>query len=233
MSDDTLRPPPANAKPIAKLDLKRRPAPRSDGEESHDAPELIAEIEREQRRTALLAAQLQGARQELADARASALPPEPSKEESASSARDRRKGKQERAPTFKEWQILAFKIGGAAATVLGAATAFITVHTATTIPPKIENTEARTKAVENTNDEDHTLLIAIRDYDRALALHDECVIAQLGVALLLGSGRSLPELGQMDVRWKEQAKPPSKPPVVWETWTWQSETPCPAKPKSP
>lgn len=215
--NDTTRPPP---KPVAKVDLKAKTAAALP-QRSLDDPETFAELQIERERTAALAAQLRALKDETA--RASAVPPLPLPVVQGPAI-------SEQAISRAKWMRRLYQALGTLIGLMAVVTTVLTVHTSTTVPPKIENTAARTAAVEVSATTERQDFIDLRACFGLWLDYQHCVNGQERSAIKLGTGRLLNQIPETSVDWSEGKKPPAKAPGEWTAWVWKTETPCPAEP---
>lgn len=208
--------------PDTKRPHKPDPPPARRSQESHDDPQMNALLDEERRRSALLAAELQDAKeaQALAEQQARApivasVPPS-----------DKQKRKAQLHVALLKLMAALTAAATAVATYLS-----ITAHTVT--EPKVDNLRAKTETVETASDVDHKLLIRLEKELQARNAYQDCVNGQFGSAILFGTGRLLTDVAFADVTWKEQMKPPLRSPVVWEIWVWKPVQGCPSKLPAP
>ncbi len=123
------------------------------------------------------------------------------------------------------------KVLVALAGALGAVTTYLAVHSATVLPPRVENTEARTKVVEVANNADHELLLGVMAYLRAEQDRRECIESQIASAVVRGTGHRIS--GPADSNWIESSMPSRKPALTWDRAVWYPASPCANEPKVP
>lgn len=123
------------------------------------------------------------------------------------------------------------KVLVALAGALGAVTTYLAVHSATVLPPRVENTEARTKVVEVANSADHELLLGVMAYLRAEQDRRECIESQIASAIVRGTGHRIS--GPADANWIESSMPSRKPSLTWDRAVWYPASPCANEPKVP
>lgn len=139
---------------------------------------------------------------------------------------------EEKPPTWKQWQVALFKVIVPLGALLTAFASYIGVHTATTLPPKIENQEAKQKAVEVTAESDHEQLVKLRAFVQAEQAYRDCLDAQRDSAIRRGTGHRVTS-DTDSTEWLEQSMPLRRAPLIWERAIWYPATPCMAKPKAP
>lgn len=220
-SATTARPPPPDRRPIP-IEF-RRPAkvPPEAGRDSLEVPieTLLAEITAKDARARKAEAELAAARAEIEAAKRATVVVGS-------------------GPTEKQLRKAALhsavlKVLAGLAAALGAVTTYLAVHSATVIPPRVESAEVRTKVVEDASDVDHAALLALREYLRAYQAYQACINGQIRSAMRRGTGQLLIAIPETSVEWSSQNMPPSRAPVLWQSWTWATITQCPPPPAPP
>lgn len=120
----------------------------------------------------------------------------------------------------------------ALAGTLGAVTTYLAVHSATVLPPRVDNTEARTKVVETATTTDHEQQLKILEYLRAEQARRDCLDGQIGSALARGTGHRISSSDD-SASWVESSMPTRRPSLLWDRAVFYPASPCAAEPRVP
>ncbi len=141
-------------------------------------------------------------------------------------------GPSERAIRKAQLHAAIIKVLLALAASLGAVTTYLAVHSATVLPPRVENNEIKTKVVETANDADHAALLALKEWIRTEQDRRDCIDGQMAAALARGTGHRISGPAN-SVEWVESNMPTRRPTLLWDRAIWFPASPCAAPTRMP
>jgi hypothetical protein len=217
--EDTVPPPRPDAKTLARLKIKSQPiieqhAPRK-VQEGYDDAALARELERLERERVLALSAAQDATR------------------AAEAARDAALKTAAEAPSKEQWARLAFKLVGAIAGLVVAASVALGAWSSAQ-GARIDRTQERQQTQDNATGTVVARVKALEDYTAALKAHSDCVDAERDSAIERGTGHVV-EGEHSKVIWAEENLPKPKPRNLWPAPVWliTVSRECPRAPEPP